>query len=180
MMHTLYYAPMTVNKIHPPFYWCHNFCLADRTPCWPGRREEAACILIFLLFNLISWVILTSHNDNERLLPAGTSRQKPHHPPTPSHPPFLTHSVSSPPPSLPVTQLCSLLNADKATLGKKKKGLNEKCFGPPSNKCLMQKQKKTDCSFHELIFIFWRKETHPANCRMRGQETGDGNVLDLG
>lgn len=51
---------------------------------------------------------------------------------------------------------------------------------------IKQMYKNTVCSFQEVIFIFLKEgdtashHMHTCNCRMRGQETGEGNVLDCG
>lgn len=108
-------------------------------------------------------------------------------PPATSHPPSTPGTqphTHLPPPSHGSAAFWMQINPHWG-----KKGLKEPCFGPPSNKCLMQKQKKKYSLFlsKSNIYIFeGRRHSQGStcrqtdNCRMRGQETGDGNVLDCG
>lgn len=114
-----------------------------------------------------------------------------HHDRTPtSHLPSTIHpwhSASYPPPS-PVTWLCCFLNANKPTLGKK--GLKRALLWSTIKQMFDAEAEKKKYSLFlskSNIYIFeGRRHSQGStcrqtdNCRMRGQETGDGNVLDCG
>lgn len=134
----------------PQFLFWLRHTLFIRMPWGRGRHSHFP--------NWISWVILTSHNDSKRLLRVHHDKKK-----TTIHPWRSASFI----PSLPHSY-AAIWKQIKSQWDKKGEKL-EPSFGPASNKCLLQRKKKTVCSFQKVIFMFLKEGDTVSH--IRGQRT---------